>query len=348
MSILKADAVTAAQSNTDLSLSGSGTGGVKVTDYLVQTKGSDIASATALALGKDGNFFDVTGTTTITSIGTQGIGSCVTLQFDGALTFTHHSTDLILPGAANITTAAGDIAVMYEYASGDWRCVSYTKASGAAVVATVNNDQWSGTDLSVANGGTGASTHTANNVLVGAGTSAIASIAPSTSGNVLTSNGSAWTSAAAAGGGKILQSFGAKIAAVSGTTGIPGDNTSPLVSEGTEIFSQAITCASTSNKILLSCDLNTYITVGSGVLITMFRDSTCINASMMGTPSGANFMSQSAMCLDAPSSTSAITYSVRVGEKTDTGTWYIGQYNAAVYNGALAGNSVLIQEIDYT
>jgi hypothetical protein len=135
MSTLKADAVTSAQDNTALTLSGTGTGGVKVNDFLVQTKGSDIASDTALTLGKDANLFDVTGTTTITSIATQGIGSVVTLHFDGVLTFTHHSTNLILPGAANITTAAGDIAVMYEYASADWRCVSYTKASGAAVVA---------------------------------------------------------------------------------------------------------------------------------------------------------------------------------------------------------------------
>jgi len=135
MSTLKADAVTSAQDNTALTLSGTGTGGVKVNDYLIQTKGSDISSATSLTLGKDGNQFDVTGTTTITSIATQGIGSYVTLHFDGALTFTHHSTNLILPGAASITTAAGDIAVMYEYASADWRCVSYTKASGAAVVA---------------------------------------------------------------------------------------------------------------------------------------------------------------------------------------------------------------------
>jgi hypothetical protein len=135
MSTLKADAVTSAQDNTALTLSGTGTGGVKVNDFFVQTKGADIASDTALTLGKDGNQFDVTGTTTITSIATQGIGSYVTLHFDGILTFTHHSTNLILPGAANITTAAGDIAVMYEYASADWRCVSYTKASGAAVVA---------------------------------------------------------------------------------------------------------------------------------------------------------------------------------------------------------------------
>jgi hypothetical protein len=38
-------------------------------------------------------------------------------------------------------------------------------------------------------------------VLIGAGTSAITSVAPGTSGNVLTSNGSAWTSAAGGGGG---------------------------------------------------------------------------------------------------------------------------------------------------
>ena len=54
--------------------------------------------------------------------------------------------------------------------------------------------------LPVAGGGTGATTHTANNVLIGAGTSAVTSVAPSTNGNVLTSNGTVWTSAAAGGG----------------------------------------------------------------------------------------------------------------------------------------------------
>jgi hypothetical protein len=135
VSTIKTDALTSVTTNTDLTLSANGTGGVKVSDYFQLTKGADISSATSLTLGTDGNAFDITGTTTITSIATQGIGSHVTLHFDGALTFTHHSTDLILPGAANITTAAGDIAVMYEYASADWRCVSYSKASGAAVVA---------------------------------------------------------------------------------------------------------------------------------------------------------------------------------------------------------------------
>ena len=48
----------------------------------------------------------------------------------------------------------------------------------------------------VANGGTGVSTIAANGVVIGNGTGAITTVAPSTSGNVLTSNGTTWTSAA--------------------------------------------------------------------------------------------------------------------------------------------------------
>jgi hypothetical protein len=54
--------------------------------------------------------------------------------------------------------------------------------------------------LPVANGGTGATTLTANNVLLGNGTSALQVVAPGTIGNVLTSDGTTWTSAAAASG----------------------------------------------------------------------------------------------------------------------------------------------------
>lgn len=56
------------------------------------------------------------------------------------------------------------------------------------------------TALSVAQGGTGAATLAANNVLLGNGTSAPQAVAPGSSGNVLTSNGTTWTSSAAGGG----------------------------------------------------------------------------------------------------------------------------------------------------
>ena len=51
--------------------------------------------------------------------------------------------------------------------------------------------------LKVSKGGTGLATLTANNVILGNGTSAPNFVAPGTNGNVLTSNGTTWTSAAA-------------------------------------------------------------------------------------------------------------------------------------------------------
>ena len=55
--------------------------------------------------------------------------------------------------------------------------------------------------LPVANGGTGVTSMTANNVILGNGTSAVQVVAPGTSGNILTSNGSTWSSATPAASG---------------------------------------------------------------------------------------------------------------------------------------------------
>jgi hypothetical protein len=58
-----------------------------------------------------------------------------TLQFDGALTMTHHATNLDLPGEANITTAAGDVAVFQSTGANTVQCISYVKADGTPVVS---------------------------------------------------------------------------------------------------------------------------------------------------------------------------------------------------------------------
>jgi hypothetical protein len=55
--------------------------------------------------------------------------------------------------------------------------------------------------LGVASGGSGAATFTANNVLLGNGTSAFQVVAPGTNGNVLTSNGTTWVSSPASASG---------------------------------------------------------------------------------------------------------------------------------------------------
>lgn len=55
--------------------------------------------------------------------------------------------------------------------------------------------------LPAANGGTGSTTNTLNAVLLGNGSGALQTVAPGTSGNVLTSNGTTWTSTTPAAGG---------------------------------------------------------------------------------------------------------------------------------------------------
>ncbi|MDX8438341.1 hypothetical protein [Mesorhizobium australafricanum] len=98
--------------------------------------GADMASAATVNLANStGTLINVTGTVTITALGTIAAGAERVLVFAGALTLTHNATSLILPGAANITTAAGDIAVMRSLGGGNWRCIGYQRANGQPIGA---------------------------------------------------------------------------------------------------------------------------------------------------------------------------------------------------------------------
>ena len=100
-------------------------------DGMVDTKtGTNIASAATINLNTaTGNRVHITGTTTITAVTlTRGPR---TLIFDGILTLTHHATNNNLPGAANITTAAGDRAI-YESDGTTVYCVAYIPVIGQA------------------------------------------------------------------------------------------------------------------------------------------------------------------------------------------------------------------------
>lgn len=119
---------------------GSATGqSVRWEQLFSQGTEADIASATTTTLGtQNTNFLRVTGTTTITSFGTTYNGPRF-LRFEGALTLTHSAT-LILPTGANITTAAGDLAIAIPKATlgtADGWYVFYQRADGAVTPAQV-------------------------------------------------------------------------------------------------------------------------------------------------------------------------------------------------------------------
>lgn len=97
----------------------------------LSVKGSNIASASTINLDTaTGNLVHVTGTTTITAV-TLTSGRQRTVIFDGALTLTNGAS-LVLPGAANIPTAAGDVAVFVADGT-TIRCSDYQRANSAPV-----------------------------------------------------------------------------------------------------------------------------------------------------------------------------------------------------------------------
>lgn len=80
---------------------------------------ADVASASTCNIGAANSMFvRITGTTTITSFGTDYNGPRF-IRFADALTLTHNASTLVLPGGANITTVAGDNYVAIPI-SGGW------------------------------------------------------------------------------------------------------------------------------------------------------------------------------------------------------------------------------------
>jgi hypothetical protein len=99
----------------------------------VYSLGSAASAATVNLASVPQGSVSISGTTTITALGTVAAGITKKLIFEGILTLTHNGSSLILPGAANVTTAAGDVAEMLSLGSGNWRCVSYQRATGFSV-----------------------------------------------------------------------------------------------------------------------------------------------------------------------------------------------------------------------
>lgn len=99
----------------------------------------DVASAATTDIGiVNTNFIRITGTTTISSLGTNYRGPRF-VRFSDALILTHNASTLILPGGANITTAAGDRAIFVPKGnpSDGWNCVVYQYASGQKITGNL-------------------------------------------------------------------------------------------------------------------------------------------------------------------------------------------------------------------
>ena len=135
--------------------------------------------------------------------------------------------------------------------------------------------------LPVASGGTGVATLTSAGVLIGAGTSAVTSVSPGTTSNVLTSNGSAWVSQAIPASGTV-----SSVAAL--TLGTTGTDLSSTVANSTTtpVITLNVPTASATNRGALSSanwtTFNNKAASGANSDITSLASTTTINGVVIG------------------------------------------------------------------
>ena len=145
-------------------------------NYIQMQKGGDIASASPTVIDTDGDYFICTGTTGFTTF-TVAADRHFFLEFSDALTMTHGTGTLDLPGGANITTAAGDVGEFVSTASNVVTCVNYTRAGGIVnadinASAAIVTSKLSGAVTSIASHGlaTSATTDTTSASNISSGT----------------------------------------------------------------------------------------------------------------------------------------------------------------------------------
>jgi hypothetical protein len=181
----------------------SGTWGTTVNDSITQLLDSAVAGTTTLSADADVTLSTTNGAANqarnavilwTASNGANTRNITAPAQSKAYLVINSGTGPIVIRGAGpttGVTLPAGARALVA------WNGSDFVKIVSNPVVLTTDV---TGT-LPVANGGTGATTLTSNNVILGNGTSAVQFVAPGTSGNVLSSNGTTWTSAALPAGG---------------------------------------------------------------------------------------------------------------------------------------------------
>lgn len=115
--------------------------GGQLTGALNDAARPTIASAATVSIGAaNADTVIVSGVATITSLGASTDGVKRTVMFTGALTLTHNATSLILPGGANITTVAGDVAEFINVGGSNWKCILFTAIDGTVRGSNANGE----------------------------------------------------------------------------------------------------------------------------------------------------------------------------------------------------------------
>jgi hypothetical protein len=187
---------------------------------------------------------DFTGSTTqtvklpVTSTLTRGQWFQIINISSGVMTVNSSGSNLVQTMAASSTCYVTDTATTSTTGASDWEV------------------QYSAQVLAVANGGTGLSTITAHDILIGNGASPILVLAPSSSGKLVFSNGTDFVMStptypnATATSRKILVGDGTNFVQSTETYAVPGSAGNYFESDGTNWISQAPRTAATASRLV--------------------------------------------------------------------------------------------------
>ena len=209
-----------------------GVDGVSVTDANIDFDGSLVIS---LSSGQQINVGEVVApdlAEKIKIVSTMSTNGAVGIKDEGSSISTGVKIINFVGANVTATNSGDDVTVNVSAGTGTVTSVAATvpaflSVAGSPITTTGTLAiSLSGTALPVANGGTSLTTLTANNVILGNGASAPTFVAPSTSGNVLTSNGTTWSSTAPATSGTVT-SVAMTVPSVLSISG------SPITSSGT-------------------------------------------------------------------------------------------------------------------
>ncbi len=221
-------------------------------------------------------------------------------------------------GAYTVTTADRGKAIL---CSGTWTLslpAAATAADGFAFVA--------------ANTGTGVITLDGNGSELVDGETTIA-MAPGAS-FALVCDGSAWRSVGRQSGGVLQTQYDDYTSAGTFTTTLPWDTSIPGPSEGTELLSVLITPKNAASRIVIDVSVLTYNLGNITSHAVLYKDGTPVRSSCPYAEGGNTWTAHEFRHTESAGSTSARTYTVRVGNNLGTSSW---QVNNTQVGGAATG-----------
>lgn len=149
--------------------------------------------------------------------------------------------------------------------------------------------------------------------------------------------------------GTVLQSVSATISTAPAlTTTLPWDTTIPQVTEGTQVLSATITPTTNTSKIRISVIAQGTINAVDNLVAAIFVNggANAIKAGGVSVPAANYLVTLALHHIHSPASTSAQTYTVRIGPGSAANTATInGTVAAGVFLGGTSAATLIVEEI---